>query len=159
MVLMDVAIRPNRMVLEESPEHFWERFAQYAQTWPVSPEPLGSPLLEVLTPLGPLFAFDRALVPISGSQTPLIFHGQVDHWETTQNTNAVQHLGGGRYQMTGRVTAVLDDGFFVLQAQGSGAEAALQLVLSAQTPPTTGSWITVHLAPPLMVFRPDSYSR
>lgn len=155
---MSVAIRPNRMVLEESPEYFWERFSQYAQAWPVSPEPLGSPLLEVLTPLGPLFAFDRTLVPLSGSETPLIFHGQVEHWEATQNTNALQHLGGGRYQITGRVEAVLDATFFVLQVEGNGSET-LQMVLAAPNPPDMGSWITVQLVPPLMVFRPDSYSR
>lgn len=156
---MDAAIRPNRMVLEESPEYFWERFSKYTQTWPVSPEPLGSPMLEVLTPLGPLFAFDRTLVPFSGSETPLVFHGQVEHWEATQDTNALQHLGGGRYQITGRVEAVLDATFFVLQVQGSGSEIPLQLVLAAPNPPGVGSWITVQLKPPLMVFRPDSYSR
>ncbi|GEM84503.1 MAG: hypothetical protein KatS3mg074_053 [Meiothermus sp.] len=156
---MNAAIRSNRMVLEESPEYFWERFSQYAQTWPVSPEPLGSPLLEVLTPLGPLFAFDRTVVPFSGDETPLIFHGQVEHWEATQNTNALQHLGGGRYRMTGRVEAVLDATFFVLQVPGQGGEIALQLVLAAPNPPGVGSWITVQLNPPLMVFRPDSSSR
>lgn len=156
---MNAATRPNRRVLEESPEYFWERFSQYAQTWPVSPEPLGSPLLEVLTPLGPLFAFDRTLVPFSGSETPLIFHGQVEHWEVAQNTNAVQHLGGGWYQITGQVEAVLDSSFFVLQVEGLGSEIRLHLVLAAQNPPSVGSWVTVQLVPPLMVFRPDSYSR
>ncbi|MCS7067384.1 MAG: hypothetical protein RMK51_01970 [Meiothermus sp.] len=156
---MEAAIRPNRVTLEESPEYFWERFSAYAQTWPVSPEPLGSPLLEVLTPLGPLFAFDRTLVPFSGSETPLIVHGQVEHWEATQTTPALQHLGGGRYQMTGRVEAVLNKAFFVLQVQGPGNETPLQAVLAAPNPPDLGSWVSVQLRAPLMVFRPDSYSR
>lgn len=156
---MNSVIRPNRTLLEESPEYFWERFSQYAQTWPVSPEPLGSPLLEVLTTLGPLFAFDRSLVPFSGNETPLIFHGQVDRWEIAQNAASIQHLGGGRYQMTGQVEAVLDALFFVFQVQSSSGDASLRLVFSAQNPPTPGSWVTVELLPPLMVFRPDSYSR
>ncbi|WP_299430844.1 hypothetical protein [uncultured Meiothermus sp.] len=156
---MDAATRLNRRVLEESPEYFWERFSQYAQTWPVSPEPLGSPLLEVLTPLGPLFAFDRTLAPLSGSETPLILHGQVEHWETAQNTSAVQHLKGGQYRMTGQVESVLDASFFVLQLEGSGGETPLRLVLAAQNLPGAGSWVTVRLLPPLMVFRPDSSSR
>lgn len=155
---MNAATNPNRTVLEESPEYFWERFSQYAQTWPISPEPLGSPLLEVLTSLGPLFAFDRTLAPISGSATPLIFHGQVEHWHTTQNTNTVQHLGGGRYQFTGQVETVLDASFFVLQVESPSSELRLRLVLAALNPPSTGSWVTVQLAPPLMVFRPDSFS-
>lgn len=156
---MNLVTRPNRTVLEESPEYFWERFSQYAQTWPVSPEPLGSPLLEVLTPVGPLFAFDRTLVPFAGSETPLIFHGQVAHWEAAQNTHTVQHLGGGRYQMTGQVEAVLDEPFFVFQVQSPGSESWLRLVLAAQNPPSAGSWVTVQLVSPLMVFRPDAYSR
>ncbi|WP_243454915.1 hypothetical protein [Meiothermus sp. CFH 77666] len=159
MSVMEAAFRPNRAALEESPEYFWERFSGYAQTWPVCPEPLGSPLLEVLTPLGPLYAFDRTLVHFSGSETPVIVHGEVEHWEATQDTNALQHLGGGRYQMTGRVQAVLDATYFVLQVQGSGGESSLQVVLAASNLPGVGSWITVQLKPPLMVFRPESYSR
>ncbi len=146
-------------MLEESPEYFWARFSQYAQTWPVSPEPLGSPLLEVLTPVGPLYAFDRTLVPFAGSETPLILHGQVAHWDTTQNTQTVQHLGGGRYQMTGQVEAVLDEIFFVFQVESLGNEAWVRLVLAAQNPPSVGSWITIQVVSPLMVFRPDAYSR
>jgi hypothetical protein len=156
---MNLVTHPNRTVLEESPEYFWERFSQYAQTWPVSPEPLGSPLLEVLTPVGPLFAFDRTLVPFAGSETPLLFHGQVAHWESAQNNPPAQHLGGGRYQMTGLVEAVLDELFFVFRVEGLGSEAGLRLVLSAQNPPSVGGWATVYLMSPLMVFRPDSYSR
>jgi hypothetical protein len=156
---MNAANPPYRAALEESPEHFWERFSQYAQTWPISPEPLGSPLLEVLTSLGPLFAFDRCLAPLSGSVTPLIFHGQVEDWNPDQNTNNVQHLGGGRYQFTGQVQAVLDASFFVLQVESPNSEPHLRLVLGALDPPGVGSWVTVRLAPPLMVFRPDSNPR
>ncbi len=156
---MNAVGRHNRVVLEESPEYFWERFSQYAQTWTVSPEPLGSPMLEVLTPLGPLFVFDRTLLPFSGSESLLILHGQVEHWETTQSTSAVQHLGGGRYRLTGLVEAVLDAGFYVLKVEGSNGGADLRLLLAAQDLPEPGSRVTVTLAPPLMAFRPDSFSR
>ncbi len=156
---MNAVIRANRNVLEDSPEYFWERFSQYAQTWPVSPEPLGSPLLEVLTPLGPLFAFDRTLVPFTGHETPLVFHAQVDRWELAQSGASVQPLGGGRYRMTGQVETVLDELFFVFRVQTPSSETYVRLVLSAQNPPAPGNWITLELLPPLMVFRPDAYAR
>jgi len=156
---MTAASPLSRRVLEESPEYFWERFSQYAQTWLVSPEPLGSPLLEVLTPLGPLFAFDRTLAPFTKSETSLIFHGQVTKWESAQNTSAIQHLEGGRYRISGRVEAVLDASFFVLKVEDTAGETSTLFVLAAQNPPDVGRWVTVQLAPPLMVFRPDSYLR
>jgi hypothetical protein len=156
---MNAATTPNRAALEESPEYFWERFSQYAQTWPISPEPLGSPLIEVLTSLGPLFAFDRGLAPLSGGVTQVIFHGQVEDWHRAQNTSAAQHLGGGRYQFTGQVETVLDASCFVLQVESPNSEKRLRLVLAAPNPPGAGSWVTVILAPPLMVFRPDSNPR
>ncbi len=149
----------SKSTLEDAPEYFWERFSAYAQTWPVSPEPLGSPVLEVLTPWGPLFVFDRSLLPIRTGQTPLILHGQVESWQAGPNTPALQHQGGGRYRLVGQVEAVLDIPFFVLQLTQPKGGAGLRLVLAASDPPSAGQWVEVHLKPPLMAFRPDTYTR
>ncbi|WP_297560396.1 hypothetical protein [Meiothermus sp.] len=150
---MNATIR--RVALEDSPESFWERFSNYAQTWPVSPEPMGSPLLEVLTPWGPLFVFDRTLTPFSGEEALFIVHGQALHWEPTSDAPSVEHLGGGRYKVTGRVEKVLDAHYFVLELDDASNEKNLQIVLAAANSPSPGMLIKVHLAPPLMVFRSD----
>lgn len=154
---MSATIR--RMALEDSPESFWERFCNFAQTWPVSPEPLGSPLLEVLTPWGPLFVFDRTLTPFSGEAALLILHGQALDWEPAPATPAIEHLGGGRYQVTGRVAQVLDPQYFVLEVDGEKNEGNLQIVVAAANSPSPGMQIRAQLASPLMVFRSDLYSR
>lgn len=143
---------PRRMALEDSPESFWERFSPYAQTWPVSPEPLGSPLLEVLTPWGPLFAFDRTPTLFSGEEALLIVHGQVERWEPASEAPTVEHLGGGRYKVVGRVEEVLDTQYFVVELN---SEKNLQIILAAGNLPSPAALIKAYLAPPLMVFRSD----
>ncbi|RIH87608.1 hypothetical protein Mlute_00918 [Meiothermus luteus] len=153
---MTVRTRP----LEEGPEYFWERFSAYAQSFPVSPEPVGSPLIEVVTPLGPLYAFDRGLAPFSGGETPLILHGQVELWEEVQGQReAVRRLEGGRYAFSGQVEAVLEPPFFVLRVLGPEGQAGFRLVLAALEPPPAGGWVVVRLRPPLMAFRPEVLGR
>ncbi|MCX7741384.1 MAG: hypothetical protein N2047_10245 [Meiothermus sp.] len=142
--------------LEEGPEYFWERFSAYAQTFPVGPEPVGSPLVEVLTPLGPLYAFDRGLAPFSGGETPLILHGQVEFWEETEGQReAVRRMDGGRYAFWGQVEALLEPPFFVLRVLGPEGRAGFRLLLAASEPPPLERWVVVRLRPPLMVFRPE----
>jgi len=154
-----MSVTTRRVTLEDSPEAFWERFSSYAQTWPISPEPLGSPLLEVLTPWGPLFVFDRTLAPCSGEAALMIFHGQVERWEVVSEGTAIEHLGGGRYRVKGQVGDVLDAHFFVLKLESVSSEKNLLMVLAAPNPPNAGAVVRVDLAPPLMVFRADANSR
>ncbi|KIQ55370.1 hypothetical protein [Meiothermus taiwanensis] len=150
---MKATARPA--ALEDSPESFWERFAQYAQTWPVSPEPLGSPVLEVLTPWGVLYLFDRGITPFFGGEASLLIHGQVVHWEAASEAPAIEHLGGGRYKVRGRVEALLDNRYFLLGLAGAGQENRLHLVLAGSRLPELGTPIQAHLAPPLMAFRSE----
>lgn len=157
-----MSVTNRRVVLEDSPESFWERFSYHAQTWPVGPEPLGSPLLEVLTPWGPLFAFDRTPTLFSGEEALLIVHGQVEDWEPTSDAPAIEYLGGGRYKVTGRVEEVLDAQYFVLRLDNLDSEINLQIVLAAANwpnLPSPGMRIQAYLAPPLMVFRSDALLR
>ncbi|RIH93348.1 hypothetical protein Mgrana_00792 [Meiothermus granaticius NBRC 107808] len=146
------AIKTFKPVLEESLEYFWEQFSSYALPMPLSPEPLGSPLLEVLTPLGPVWAFDRGLTPIGGESPPILLHGQVERWEPEPMSPPLRYLGGGRYQVSGRVVERLGGAFFLLRI-GGGAEA-LTLLLADLEPPPVGAEGTAWLAPPLMAFRP-----
>lgn len=146
-------------VLEDSPESFWERFSQYAQIWPVSPEPLGSPVLEVLTPWGVLYVFDRSLTPFAGEKALLIIHGQVERWEVVSGIPAIEHLGGGRYRVQGRVEAVLDSRYFLLGLAEAQQEGRLHLVLASSRLPELGAPIQAQLASPLMAFRAEASLR
>lgn len=143
--------------IEESPEYFWEQYSPYAATFQVSPEPMGSPLLEVLTPLGPIFVFDRGLVPHTAANMQLILHGQAERWEEGQQTSPLNHLGGGRYELAGQVTEAMARGFFVLEvAQSPDASEKLKILLYAEQAPQAGQWVIVQVAPPLMAFRPET---
>lgn len=143
--------------LEESPEYFWEQFSPYAASYPVSPEPLGSPLLEVLTPLGPIYTFDRGLVPYTASLTQIILHGQVESWQESPQNNPLNHLGGGRYELCGAVSEMLGRGLFVLElAQSTESLEKVKVLLYSPHPPVVGQVITARLLPPLMAFRPET---
>lgn len=136
--------------LEDSPEGFWEHYSEYAVVLGVSPEPMGSPMLELLTPYGPLFVFDRGLVPLSASSERFILHGQVKSWQETQRDPGVEHLGGGAYRLTGQVSQHLDGICFLLQI------GSLPVVLAGQDKPNPGSTVEATLYPPLMAFRAES---
>ncbi|RDI94690.1 hypothetical protein DV704_10320 [Meiothermus sp. QL-1] len=149
------ALPASQSFLEESPEEFWQRFGRFAQPLPVCPEPLGSPVLEVLTPLGPLYAFDRGLIPLWGGSPSLLLHGQVEHWEEGPSLRAfVRDLGGGRYALGGRVGALVERGFFLLELPAEGK--VVRVLLAADHPPAPDTWVTAWLRPPLMAFRPEA---
>jgi hypothetical protein len=138
--------------LEESLEYFWEHFSVYAVPMPLGPEPLGSPLLEVLTPLGPVWAFDRGLTLVAGGNIPILLHGQVEEWRPEAMPTPLRYLGGGCYEASGRVVERLGGAFFLLQLGGEAE--ALTLLLADLEPPPVGAEGTARLAPPLMAFRP-----
>lgn len=141
-----------RPALEESLEYFWEHFSAYAVPMPLGPEPLGSPLLEVLTPLGPVLAFDRGLTPVMGGDLPILLHGQVEEWRPEAGHTPLRYLGGGRYEASGWVVERLGGPFFLLRLGGEAE--ILTLLLAALEPPPVGAEGTARLAPPLMAFRP-----
>jgi hypothetical protein len=136
------------MILEDSAEGFWERFSAYAQEWPIAPEPLGSPILELLTPAGVLYAFDRGLTPIPHSPLRVLLHGVVEASEDTESTG-ISHLGGGRYELRGQVLRGLERGFYLFAV----GRPELLFVLASSQPLPPGP-LAVRLAPPLMAFRP-----
>lgn len=146
------AYKTFRPALEESLEGFWEHFSPYARPFPLGPEPVGSPLLEVLTPLGPVLAFDRGLTPLPAGEVPILLHAQVEAWREEPSPTALRHLGGGRYEAAGQVTERLGGPFFLLRL--GNEPGALTLLLADLEPPPLGGQGTARLAPPLMAFRP-----
>lgn len=145
---MNVLPSSRGVVLEDSAESFWERFSAYAQEWPIAPEPLGSPILELLTPAGVLYAFDRGLTPTPRSPLRVLLHGVVEAVEDTE-ANGFSHLGGGRYELRGRVVRGLERGFYLFAV--GNPEVLFVLASSQPLPPGP---LAVRLAPPLMAFRP-----
>jgi len=137
------------MALEDSVEGFWERFAAHAQEWPIAPEPFGSPILELLTPSGILHAFDRGFIPAPRSPVRVVLHGVVESAEPAE-AGGISHLGGGRYELRGRVVRALERGFYLF-AVGS---PEVLFVLASSQPLEAEQPLAVRLAPPLMAFRP-----
>ncbi|MDX2006844.1 MAG: hypothetical protein SFU83_16350 [Meiothermus sp.] len=137
--------------LEDSPDYFWERFSAYAGRLAIGPEPTGSPMLELITPFGPLYTFDRGLVPVSGGSAEVLLHGQVEQWSQAEGEPRVQYIGQGRYELSGQVEELPGGTFFVLRVDEG--PASLRFLLSSSNPPTRGAQVTARLAPPLMSFR------
>lgn len=156
MASMSNAVSPIttfKPALEESLEYFWEHFSAYAVSFTLSPEPMGSPLLEILTPLGPVLAFDRGLTPLPNENIPILLHAQVERWQDDPTAQPIlRHLGGGRYEAVGRVVERLGGAFFLLEI--ASQSESLTLLLAGLEPPPLGSQGVARLAPPLMAFRP-----
>jgi len=143
--------------LEDNPETFWEKFSAYAMILAINPEPIGSPVLELLTPLGPILVFDRGLSPISGSTGAFVLHGQIDQWEISQQPFNIEHTGRGKYSLVGQVTEQLEQSFIVVRI--TPEEPAFNLVLAAQELPPVGATVRADLRPPLMAFRSEGTLR
>jgi hypothetical protein len=136
------------VALEDSAEGFWERFSAHAQEWPIAPEPVGSPILELLTPAGILYAFDRGLTPAPRGPLRVLLHGVVEASEHSESTG-LSYLGGGRYELRGQVVRGLERGLYLFAV---GRPEVLFVLASSQ--PLPPGLLAVRLAPPLMAFRP-----
>jgi hypothetical protein len=149
LILAFVTAEPRRILksLEDSPDYFWERFSSHTTRLGIGPEPLGSPMLELITPFGPLYTFDRGVVPLHGGVVEVLLHGQVEEWQTGEAEPRVQYLGQGRYELGGQVEELLGTDFFVLGLNDQ--EVTLRVLLSSSELPPRGSWVVV--APPYVL--------
>lgn len=128
--------------IEESPESFLERFSQHLEEVFLFPEPWGSPLLEVKTPAGVVYAFDRGAPPAPSGPVRALLHGvaeAVGPWEG----EAFLRREGPRYRLGGRATP-LGEGFYLL-------EAGIRVVVYWEGPMPERA--EALLIPPLMLFR------
>ncbi len=135
------------MALEDSPELFFERFAEAAFEAEVLPAPVGHPLLTLALPGGLLFAFDRGAPPAPHGRVTLLLHGVARHHAPEEGPPTAKRLSGGGYFLRGEVTRAFGEGFYLL-------ESLAPILVYAEAPLELGQQIAVELAPPLMGFRP-----
>ena len=120
--------------VEESPEEFLARVAAHRVEVRLYPEPWGSPLLEVQTPAGFVYAMDRGAPPAPVGEARVLFHGLARKVARAQGKEGV--LGTAR---------PLEKGFYLLLARG------LPVVVHWEGPMPEEA--EVLLWPPLMLFR------
>lgn len=130
------------LVLEESPEGFFARFRAHAVEAHLSPEPWGSPILEVLAGEQVVYAFDRGPPPAPTGRAQVLLHGVVQEVAPLEEEPFVRREGD-RYRLGGPATP-LGEGFYLV-------EAPLKVVVYAEAPLPARA--TVLLWPPLMLFR------
>ncbi len=110
--------KARRGAIEESPEEFLRRFLEHRLEVDLLPEPWGSPLLEALTPLGPLYAFDRGAPPAPVGPTPVLLHG-VAEWVRPLEGEAYLKRVRDRYRLGGEARE-LGEGFYLLEVRAGG---------------------------------------
>ena len=135
------------MALEDSPERFFERFAEAAFEAEVLPAPMGHPLLEVAVPGGLLYAFDRGAPPAPHGPVRLLLHGVARSLGPEPGPPAAELRPGGGYRLRGTVTRAFGEGIFLL-------ESLAPVLVYAPAPLELGRPLGLELAPPLMGFRP-----
>ncbi|WP_457631116.1 hypothetical protein [Oceanithermus sp.] len=136
------------MVFEESPEVFWQRYLEHAASVELLPVPYGSPLLEALTPIGPVYAFDRGAPPAPVGRVNVIFAAAVESFRYRSGPARLQPAGGGRTLLAGKILRDLGGGAYLF-------DAGIPLVLHAAEPLESGAPLEVVAAPPLMLFREE----
>lgn len=140
--------------LEDSPEQFWERFSSGAQAFEAAPEPMGSPLLELITPFGPIFAFDRGLSPLQDSVPTVLLCGQAESIQNAENSNhQIENLGKGRYKITGLTEPSEDKNHFWIICQSPSG--SVKVLVSFTEKPQFPAVVCANLFAPLMAFRDE----
>lgn len=140
------------MGFEEGPETFGERFAQFALAAELLPQPFGYPLLEVVTPVGVLYPFDRGAPPAPTGKVELILHATVASFRYRKQEPRIQPLAGGRYRLSGRIVREVEPHFYLL-------DCGVPLLLASEEPLETGMAAVIITEPPLMAFRPEGGGR
>lgn len=136
------------MVWEESPEAFWERFAEHAVGVELMPLPANAVVLEVVTPQGVLYPFDRGAPPPPSGRAEVVLHAVVSSFRHLTRRPGLQQEEGGRHLVWGRVLRDLGDGFYLVNA-------GLPLVLASAEPLEVGADLELRTEPPLMAFRDE----
>lgn len=148
------ALSQRPTVLEDTPERFFERFADYALEADLAPEPQGSPLLEVVTSAGVFLAFDRGLPPAPTGRARLLLHAEVESLTYGEETSpGAYRMEKGRYELRGRVVQALARNLYLMDV---GVPVVLSLPSRLIGPDLFSGPLRVVTAPPLMAFRPDT---
>ncbi len=135
------------MLLEESPEAFYQRFADCRVSLLALPVPVGYPLIEFETPFGLLRAMDRGIPPAPSGTVEVVIHGVLHRAGRTEGRPGATALPGGRYRLNGRVEKLDGAGWYCLRVP-----VPVVIFSPIALPADTGIWVETE--PPLFAFRP-----
>ncbi len=133
------------MAFEESPDTFYQRFSSYAVPVELLPQPYGYPLLEALTPIGVIYAFDRGAPPTPIGRADVLFAATAASFRYRSGRPQLEQLPGGRARLTGKVRERLGTDAFLF-------DVGIPLVLNSSEPLEVGAALEVLTAPVLMAF-------
>ncbi|WP_457638342.1 hypothetical protein [Oceanithermus sp.] len=136
------------MAYEESPEDFWRQFSKYAVAVELLPVPYGYPVVEALTPIGAVYAFDRGAPPTPAGRQEALFAAFVDSFRYRRARPGLHPLQGGRTLISGKVLKKFAEDTYLF-------DSGLPLILSSGEPLEIGAPIELIAAPPLMLFRDE----
>ena len=136
------------MIFEESPDVFWQRFSEYAITGEILPVPYGYPLLEVITTIGAVYAFDRGAPPAPTGFQEVLFAGAVKSFKNNNEPKGMQQIKGGYSILKGKVLRELEDETYLF-------DVGILIILNSEEPLQVGVSLEVVIEPPLMIFRKE----
>ena len=134
------------MAFEESPEIFWQRFTDFAIPAEIMPVPYGYPLVEALTQIGAVYAFDRGAPPTPVGRLDVLFACSLENFRYRHSRPQLQRMPAGRTMLAGKVLRQLDDYTYLF-------DVGIPLIINSHEPLEVGASLEVVAAPPLMVFR------
>jgi len=137
------------VAFEESPDDFWLQFSEFATTVELLPVPYGYPVVEALTSIGAVYAFDRGAPPAPVGRLEVVFAASVDSFRYRNARPGLQPLAGGRTLASGKVLKKLADEAYLF-------DAGLPLIINSREPLEVGAPIELVAAPPLMLFRNEA---
>jgi len=137
------------MAFEEDPDTFYQRFAAYALPVEILPQPYGYSLLETLTPIGVIYAFDRGAPPSPVGHANVLFAATVASFRYRSGRPRLEQLPGGSARLAGKVREKLGEDAFLF-------DVGIPLVLNSYEPLEVGASLEVVTAPVLMAFPGDA---
>jgi len=136
------------MVFEESPESFWGKYAKFAIPVELLPSPYGYALIEALTPLGPIYAFDRGSPPTPVGRHDALFAAHLQKFRIRAAPAGLVMKPKGQLLLSGKIKHQLADGTYLY-------DIGIPFILNSYERLEPGIGVEVVTAPPLMLFRDE----
>jgi len=137
------------VVFEESPEVFWEKYAEFAVPAELLPFSQGYAVTEAVTPIGSIYAFDRGAPPTPSGHQNVLFAAALESFRVRNTAPGITPLPGGRTLLSGQVRRRLDAVSYLF-------DAGIPLILNSAEALEDGLGLEIVAAPPLMLFREEA---
>jgi len=137
------------MAFEESPDTFWQRFSANAIPVEMLPVPYGCPLVEIITPIGVVYAFDRGAPPSPVGSVDVLIAATLENYRFHSDKKEIYPLNGGRTKLVGKVLRKLTENAYLF-------DVGIPIIVNSGEPLEVGSGLEITAAPPLMLFRKEA---